>query len=67
VDIHLLMAAWLEPGPLGCAGLMCVDPDRRRRAISRLDPDLDLEALDAMRAHRFGGQDVPDGAARRRH
>jgi hypothetical protein len=46
---------------------MCLDPDRRRRAISRLDPDLDLEALDAMRAHRFGGQDVPDGAARRRH
>jgi hypothetical protein len=33
---------------------MCLDPDRRRRAISRLDPDLDLEALDTMRAHRFG-------------
>jgi hypothetical protein len=28
--IDLLLAAWLEPGPLGCSSLVCLDPDLRR-------------------------------------
>jgi hypothetical protein len=53
VAIDLLMAAWLEPGPLGCSDLVCLDPVARRLGIADLDPDLDLERLDVLRAHRF--------------
>jgi hypothetical protein len=51
--VDLLMAAWLEPGPLGCSALLCLDSERRRPGIPDLDPDLDLDELNQMRSHRF--------------
>ena len=53
VALELLTGAWLEPGPLGCDRLVCIDPGHRRRRIVELDPDLDLDAHDEMRRHRF--------------
>ena len=54
VAIDLLTAAWLEPGPLGCSDLTCLDRDHRRRGMAELRPGLDLNDLDAMRADRGG-------------
>ena len=59
VAIELLMSAWLEPGPLGCVDLVCLDPVRRRIGVADLDPDLDRDTLDEMRAHRFGTRPPP--------